>query len=124
MREVYYAYDHTEFFDREACLNYEKEAINLMKEIAEKYSFLDENMNSFIAPLDSVDMKEWIDWLNDSAAACIYIHRRDNLSVEADRFIFNNCDYYLNNGAFCYEEENIGLFRYDEMICEYVKVSE
>ena len=127
MREaiVYYAYDDTEFSDRESCLDYEKEAMELMKEINEKYSFFDENMGPFVAPLDSVDIEDWIDWLKGAAAAFTFIRRRDNLSTEADRFIFNNCGYCINNDDFGNEEENIGLFKLAIHGFEmYVKVGE
>lgn len=124
MREVtvFYAYDDTEFFVRDECLAYEERAIESMEEINDKYSFFDENMNLFIAPLGSADVEKWIDWLNESADKCQIIHRTGDLSVNADKLCRRVCSYCINNSDFPYGEENIGWFKYED--CDWVKVGE
>ena len=124
MREVcvFYAYDDTEFYTREECLAYEEKALKLMEEINEKYSFFDENMNLFVAPLGSTDIEEWIDWLNTAANKCTFIHRTGDLSVNADKFCREVSGYCINNSDFPYGEENIGWFKYEDY--DWVKVDE
>lgn len=124
MREVcvFYAYDDTEFFDRKECLAYEERAVKLMEEINDKYSFFDENMNLFIAPLGSTDIEKWIDWLNESADKCQIIHRTSDLSVKADQLCREVCGYCIGNSDFPYGEENIGWFKYEDY--DWVKVDE
>lgn len=124
MREVtvYYAYDDKEFYDRDECLTYEENAIKLMEEINEKYSFFDENMHLLVAPLSSTDIEEWIEWLNTAADKCTFIHRTGDLSTNADKFAREVCGYCINNSDFPYGEENVGLFKYED--CDWVKVSE
>lgn len=124
MREVcvFYAYDDKEFFNREECLAYETEAIKLMEEINDKYSFFDENMHLLVAPLGSTDIEEWIDWLNTAADKCTFIHRTGDLSINADKFSREICGYCINNSDFPYGEENVGLFKYEDY--DWVKVGE
>lgn len=124
MREVtvFYAYDDTEFFARDECLAYEERAIESMEEINDKYSFFDENMNLFIAPLGSTDVEKWIDWLNESADKCQIIYRTGDLSINADKLCRRVCNYCINNSDFPYGEENIGWFKYED--CDWVKVGE
>lgn len=124
MREVtvYYAYDDSEFFDRDECLAYEEKAIKLMEEVNDKYSFFDENMNLLAAPLGSTDIEEWIAWLNMAADKCVFIHRTDDLSVNANKLCSEVCGYCINNSDFPYGEENIGLFKYEDF--DWVKVGE
>ena len=124
MREVcaFYAYDDTEFFDREECLAYEARAIKLMEEINDKYSFFDENMNLLVAPLGSVDIEEWIDWLNESANKCQIVHRTGDLSFNAYKLSREVCGYCINNSDFPYGEESIGWFKYEDY--DWVKVDE
>ena len=124
MREVhvFYAYDDKEFFSREECLAYEEKAIKLMEEINEKYSFFDKNMNLLVAPLGSIDIEEWIDWLNASANECEIIHRTGDLSPDADKLSREVCCYCINNSDFPYGEENVGWFKYENY--DWVKVDE
>ena len=126
MREVhvFYAYDDTEFFNREDCLAYEDKAIKLMEEINNKYSFFDANMNLFAAPLGSTDIEEWIDWLNKAAEKFTFIHRTGDLSVDADMLIREICGYCITNDDFPYGEENVGWFKYNISSDEYIKVDE
>ena len=119
---VFYAYDDTEFFNREECLAYEEKAIKLMEEINDKYSFFDENMNLLVAPLGSTDIEEWIDWLNTSADKCQIIHRTGDLSFKANNLLREVCGYCINNSDFPYDEENVGWFKYED--CDWVKVDE
>lgn len=124
MREVcvFYAYDDSEFFNREECLAYEAKALKLMEEVNDKYSFFDENMNLLAAPLGSTDIEEWIGWLNTAVYKCVFIHRTGDLSVNADKLCREVCGYCINNSDFPYGEENIGLFKYEH--ADWVKVGE
>ena len=66
MREEvrYYAYDDTEFFDREECEVYEKRVHNMLVSMSEKFSFFDKDMNIFLPPKDSLDIGDWMDFLD------------------------------------------------------------
>jgi len=125
MREVisYVAFDDNEFGNREECLAYEEGAINKMKEVRDKYSFYDKDMNLFVAPDDSARIDDWLDWVGRAANECEFIDRKDNLSDDADDFIYHEFGYCINNSDFP-EENYIGLFRYDMGRCRWVKVDE
>ena len=124
MREVrvFYTYDDKEFYNRDECIAYEENAVKLMEEINEKYSFFDENMNLLVAPLGSTDIEEWIDWLNIAADKCTFIHRTGDLSPNADKLSREICGYCINNSDFPYGEENVGWFKYEDY--DWVKVGE
>lgn len=124
MREVrvFYAYDDTEFFDRDECRAYEEQAIELFKEIDNKYSFFDENMNLLEAPPIGSDIEQWIDWLNKSADKCKIIYRDGDLSFDADKLVSEVCAYGINNSDFPYGEDNVGWFKWED--CDWVKVDE
>ena len=121
MREVsvFYAYDDTEFFDREECLEYEKNALDHLKEINEKYSFFDKNMNLYCAPLGSSDIDDWVDWLVAAGDKCEFIHREANLTVPAENIINNGWGCCILNEDFNYKT---GWFQYDFHRNEWVKI--
>lgn len=125
MREVisYVAFDDSEFGNREDCLAYEEGAINKMKEVRDKYSFYDKDMNLFVAPDDSAGIDDWVYWISCAADECEFICRKDNLSNDADSFIKYEFGYCINNSDFS-EENYIGLFKYDGKKDEWVKVDE
>ena len=125
MREVitYVAFDDQEFYNKEECLAYEEQAMNTLKEIHEKYSFYDKDMNVFVAPENSTDIDEWLWWVQTAADRCEFIYRKDNLSYDAEDFIDQQWGYSINNSDFP-EKNYIGLFRYDGYECRWVKVDE
>lgn len=125
MREVryYVAWDDSEFENKEECLAYEEGAINKMKEVRDKYSFYDKDMNLFVAPDDSAGIDDWLDWVGRAANECVFIDRKDNLSDDTDDFIYYEFGYCINNSDFP-EENYIGLFKYDGKKDEWVKVDE
>lgn len=123
MREVhvFYAYDDKEFFDREECLAYEREAMVNVREIANAYSFFDKDMNRIFAPHDSDDIEDWIDWLGIAGDECAYIHRFANLSHDAEMLYREMWGYCILNEDF---DNELGFFKYDYNRDEWVKVDE
>lgn len=122
MREVsvFYAFDDTEFFDRDECAEYEMQMLEYLKEINEKYSFFDKDMNLFMSP-HSDDIEDWIDWLDNAAERCMFIYRDENLSNAANRSLSEYCGYCINNEDFDY---NVGWFKYDMRLTEWLKVDD
>lgn len=121
MREVtiYYAYDDTEFTDRDECIAYENRALNFLKAIDKCYSFFDKDMNRFFAP-DNDNLEDWWNWVSISADRCEYIHRWMVLPDEVNNFVHYEFGYCIENNDF---EEGLGLFRYDMVWGEWRKVS-
>lgn len=123
MREVsvFYSYDDREFFDREECLEYEKNALDHLKEINEKYSFFDKDMNLYCAPLESSDIDDWIHWFYNAADKCDFIHREANLNVFTEQFIRDENGFCILNEDF---KNQVGWFKYDFHWNEWVKMGE
>ena len=122
MREVtmYYAYDGSEFNDREECLAYEEDTLDLMKEIDSAYSFFDMDMNVFIAPADD-NIDVWLDWFGWVFDECVFICRDANLSDAANDFIRRECGYGIQNTDFDWD---LGWFRWSEEDIDWIKVDE
>ena len=117
---LFYAYDDTEFDTREACEAYEKEVYDKLVSISQKYTFFDADMNVLFPPVD-VNIDMFIQWLEDSANQCNYIHRAENLTDEEDKFIRRECGYCICNHDF---NNTIGWFTWDGMACDWVQVDE
>lgn len=123
MREVkyYIAWDDSEFESKEECLAYEKNALDCLKETCEKYSFFDKNMNLYCAPLESFDVEDWMDWLDNAVNNCEFIHRETDLTILAERFISDYWGFCILNDDF---NHKTGWFKYDFHRNEWVKVDE
>lgn len=122
MREVtmYYAYDGTEFDSREECLRYERNVLNLMKEIDSAYSFFDMDMNVFIAPVDD-NIDVWFDWFGWVFDECVFIYRDINLSDAANDFIHREFGCCIQNADFDWD---LGWFQWSEKDIDWIKVDE
>ena len=122
MREVtvFYAYDDTEFFNRYDCIAYEEEALKKIKIFDSVCKFYNENKNIMFAPASN-DIEDWIDWLQCPAGKCCYIRRYAQLPEEVNQFIRAESDYCILNEDF---EGGLGLFQYDMLHYEQVKVNE
>lgn len=122
MREVvlFYAYDDSEFDNREACEAYEKQVYDTLVSISQKYTFFDADMNVLFPPTN-VDINVFIQWLEESTNKCAYLHRAENLTDEENKFINRECGYCLSDYYFNY---NVGWFIWDDTTCDWVKVDE
>ena len=124
MREVtvYYAYDDSEFDDRDECLRYEQQAVEAMMSVNDCYDFLTMSGARFEAPdYQCEDVEEWMGWLSDAAEHCDYVNVRHILPENAVRFIDREWGYCIVPEDFNGE---IGLFKYDDLKNEWVKVGE
>ena len=122
MREwkVYYAFDDKEFFDRDECERYEWQAIECMTAVNECYDFFDKSGNRFMPPpYDSAE--DWMNWICDAAEHCDSIRVNHLLPKLADDFVLNKCGYYITSEDF---NNETGLFKYDYLKDEWVKVGE
>ena len=123
MREVhvFYAYDDKEFFDREECLAYEREALLSAWEIDGAYAFFDKDMNRILAPRDTKNIDDWINWLGIVGDSCVYVRRNANLSSKTEMFYREQWGYCILNEDF---NNELGLFRYDWNKDIWIKVGE
>ena len=124
MREVsvYYAWDDSEFYDRDECLRYEKQAVEAMMSVNDCYDFFDKNGGRYVAPdYRCEDVEEWMDWLSDAAEHCSYIKVRHTLPENAVWFIDREWGYCIAPEDFNGET---GSFKYDDFKNEWVKVGE
>jgi hypothetical protein len=124
MREVtvYYAYDDSEFEDRDECLRYERQAVEAMMSVNDCYDFLDKDGVCYTAPdYRCEDVEEWMDWLSDAAQHCDYVNVRYVLPENAVRFIDREWGYCIAPEDF---HNETGLFKYDDFKNEWVKVGE
>ena len=124
MREmtIYYAYDDSEFYDRDECLRYERQAVEAMMSVNDCYDFFDKNGGRYIAPnYQCEDVEKWMDWLSDAAEHCDCIKVRHILPENAVRFIDREWGYCIAPEDFNGET---GLFKYDDFKNEWVKVGE
>ena len=124
MREVtmYYAYDDSEFDDRDECLAYERQAVEAMMSIDDCYDFLAKCGDRYIAPdYQCEDVEEWMDWLSDAAQHCEYIKVCHTLPKNAVRFIDREFGYCIAPEDF---NNETGLFKYDYFKNEWIKVDE
>lgn len=102
MREEtrYYAYDDTEFFDREECEAYETNVHNMLTSVSNKYTFFDKDMNILMPPDDSSDINNWMDFFDNAFNESSIVHREENLTDDENAFIryeFGYCDEDFNN---------------------------
>lgn len=124
MREVtvYYAWDDTEFDDRDECLRYERQAVEAMMSVNDCYDFFTKWGVRYSAPdYRCEDVEEWMDWLSDAAEHCDFIRVRHILPDNAVRFIDREWGYCIAPEDFNGET---GLFKYDDFKNEWVKVGE
>lgn len=123
MREEvrYYAYDDTEFFDREECEMYESHVYDMLADISEKCSFFDKDMNIFLPPNNSCDINDWLNFLDDALNNSSIVYRVENFTDEEDSFIrFEFCRCF-NNEEF---NDETGWFRWDRDEIAWVKMDE
>lgn len=123
MREEvrYYAYDDTEFFDREECEAYENNVYNMLTIIGKKYSFFDKDMNIFLPPTDSTDIDDWMNFFDDAFNGSSIVHREENLTNEENSFMRHEFGYCFSNEDF---DNETGWFRWDKDEIEWVKMDE
>ena len=123
MREVsvFYSYDDREFFDRDECLEHEQNIFNIVKNISNKYSFFDKDMNIYMPPVNSEIIEDWVSWLSDSCEVCEYIYRDENLKEEEEHFMREEFGGRILNEDF---ENKIGWFKYNATWNEWEKVED
>lgn len=123
MREEvrYYAYDDTEFFDREECEAYEKRVHDRLISVSEKCTFFDKDMNIFLPPKDLPDINDWMDFFDNAFNECGIVHREENLTDEENAFIRYEFGYCFNNEDF---NNETGWFRWNKDEIEWVKMDE
>jgi len=124
MREVtvYYAYDDSEFEDRDECLRYERQAVEAMMSVNDCYDFFNKWGTRYSAPNSLCeDVEKWMDWLSDAAEHCEYIRVRHILPENAVWFIDREWGYCIAPEDF---HNETGLFKYDDFKNEWVKVGE
>lgn len=123
MREEvrYYAYDDTEFSDREECEKYEGHVYDILTGVSEKCSFFDKDMNIFMPPNDSPDIDDWLNFFDNAFNGCVFVHREANLTYEENSFMRFEFGYCINNEDF---NNEIGWFRWDRDEITWVKMDE
>lgn len=123
MREEvrYYAYDDTEFFDREECEAYEERVRNILISIIKKCSFFDKDMNIFLPPTGSSNINDWMNFLENAFNNSPIIHREENFTDEENTFLHYEFGYCFNNEEF---NNETGWFRWDKGEIEWVKMDE
>ena len=124
MREVtvYYSYDDREFFDRDECLRYEWQAIEEIMSVNDCYEFFDKNHKRYIAPdATCEDAEEWMNWLVHTAERCTYVKVNHILPESTARFVENEFGDCITPEDF---NNETGLFKYDYLKDEWVKVGE
>lgn len=122
MREVtlYYAWDDSEFYDRDECLRYEQQAVEAMMSVNDCYDFLTKDGGRYVAPdYRCENVEDWMNWLSDAAEHCDYIKVRHILPENAVRFIDREWGYCILPEDFGNET---GDFQYDWHQCKWVKV--
>lgn len=122
MREVsvFYAFDNTQFFDRDACFRYEEKAIISLFTINDYYAFFDKNMRRYMPPQNK-DIEDWIEWFSNAAEHCDYIRVYHTLPDSTVDFINKQFGYYICPKDF---HNETGLFKYEDWENEWVKVDE
>ena len=127
MREVitYVAYDDCEFETCEECIEHEDKAWDALIDIKRSYSVYDINMKELVCPQmtnhENYDLETRLKWFDDASQTCEYILRFKNLKNETEDFINNWNGVCVCNSDF---NNEIGLFKYDTSIFEWVKVDE
>lgn len=123
MREEvrYYAYDDTEFFDREECEAYEAHVYDILTIVSEKCTFFDKDMNVLMPPNDSPEINDWMDFFDNAFNKCSIVHREENLTDEENSLMRYEFGYCFNNEDF---NNETGWFRWDKDEIEWVKMDE
>lgn len=105
MREVsvFYAFDDTEFFDRNECECYEERATLMIFEACEAYQFFDENGEQIEIDLIT-DLETTLFSFNMAWGKCSYIRVTKDVSSDTKNFIYT---YF----GFSFPDE-MGLYRY------------
>lgn len=123
MREVsmFYSFDDKEFFDRDKCEAYEREAVRHLRTVEACYAFYDKEGNRLFAPLTSDDVEDWMDWLcvaDDSADRILVSRQLPNDTVD---FVREQVGYCILPEDF---RNETGDFQYDWHQYKWVKVDE
>lgn len=116
MREVtvYYAYDDSEFDNREECEAYEGKAFDLLTEVFNSYKFFINNQEILIF---LNDVEAGLYTLSKAFDKCDRISVIKPISDAALRFVDSQLGYVLPPNA-------LGLYKYDTDEFEWVKVDE
>lgn len=123
MRKVtmYYAFDDKEFDNYDECEEYESKAYELMRSIERKYSFYDKDMEEMVAPLNSLEVEDWLTWLDDAYSYCTYIRKTGSLTDDEAEIIKENIGSCIYNEDFSCA---VGFFARDVRTDKWVKVDE
>ena len=123
MREVsvFYSFDDREFFDRDECLAYEKEAMRHLRVVDACYAFWNKEGDRISAPIASDDADDWMDWLGvagDNAEMILVSKQLPN----------DTADFVREQVGFCILPEDFhndtGMFKYDWKRLGWVKVED
>lgn len=122
MREVkyYVAWDDSEFETQEECMEYEQGVVIAMSTINNCYDFIDKNGKRYDPP-KNLNIDDWQDWFFDAAEHCQWIRVYRTLPDLAVDFINTQIGYCICPVDF---DNKTGLFEYDELKNEWVKVDE
>lgn len=121
MREVsvFYSFDDREFFDRDECEDYEREAVRHLRTVEACYAFYDKKGDKMFAPLTSNDVEDWMNWLcvaGDDADRILVLQQ---LPQDTADFLREQVGYCILPEDFNYQT---GDFQYNWKRCEWVKV--
>ena len=121
MREVsvFYSFDDHEFFDRDECLAYEKEAVHHLRTVETCYAFWGKDGNRIFAPIASDNADDWMDWLclaGDSAEMILVLKQ---LPKDTTDFVREQVGYCIQPEDF---HNDTGMFKYDWNHWKWVKV--
>lgn len=121
MREisVFCSFDGREFYDRDECLAYEKDAMRHLRMIEACYAFYDKEGERFRAPLISNDVEDWINWLSDAGDSAEKILVSRQLPKDTANFVREQVGYCILPEDF---GNQTGDFQYDWNTNEWVKV--
>ena len=108
---VYYAFDDTDFYTEEECLEYEAEWKNAFHEMRECYDFFDRDMNMLICASDEFD--DLIDWIEKGYESA-YVSVK---AVPSEKTL-RKMDYYF---GFEFPTE-VGLNKYDNYYDKWMRV--
>lgn len=111
---VYYAYDDSEFYDENECMEYEQEAIDLMVKAKEVFTFYDKNMNVMSWYVnDNVD--DLLREFENTYDHCEYIKLNED-NKDVFQFIYNQNGIILpDNGE--------GLYKYNWIDDRWIKIN-
>ena len=121
MREVsvFYSFDDREFFERDECEAYEREAMRHLRTVEACYAFYGKDGDRIFAPMTSNDVEEWMDWLYIAGDAADRILVSRQLPQDTADFLREQVGYCILPEDFNY---STGDFQYDWKRYEWVKV--